>query len=1225
MLVGAFLVACILALAAGSGRAAAATLPPGFTDSIAFSGLSSPTAVRFSPDGRIFVAEKGGLIKVFDGLSDTSPTVFADLRTNVHGYWDRGLLGMALDPGFPTSPYVYVLYTYDHVLGSPDPAPRWGAPGGGSDLCPTPPGPTSDGCVVSGRLSRLQAAGNVMTGSEQVLIEDWCQQYPSHSVGSLAFGADGALYASAGEGASFTFDDYGQDGNPLNPCGDPPGGAGATLTPPTAEGGRLRSQDLRTSGDPVTLDGSVIRVNPDTGAAASGNPMAGNSDPNARRIIAHGLRNPFRFVIRPGTNDLWIGDVGGGAWEEINRIPNPTDAVVENFGWPCYEGAARHGGFDSLNVNICENLYAQGNPVTNPVFAYQHNNPVVSGENCPAGSSSITGIAFSFYTNGPYPAEYDGALFFADYSRDCVWVMLRGGNNLPNPSSVRTFVQAAENPVELQVSPSGELFYVDHTGGTIHRVHFAGAANNPPTAQASANPTSGAVPLAVTFDGTASSDPDAGDRLSYSWDLDGDGTYGDSTAPQPTYTFTTAGSHTVRLRVTDSRNASSTASVTVTAGNPPTATISAPTASTTWKVEESIAFSGSASDPDEGDLPPSAFSWEVIVHHCPTTCHTHSMQTINDVASGSFAAPDHDYPAHLELRLTVTDSTGLSDSASVNLDPKTVDLNFDSAPAGLQLTVGGSTSTTPFTRTVIEGSTNSVSAVSPQAMGGTNYSFASWSDGGGASHNVVADPVQASLTATYQASQTLTLPAQADAQVREASSGSNYGTNANLRVDGGSGVRVESYLRFTIPAGVGTISTARLRVYAWSGTADGPAVYSAGSSWTETGLTWANRLARTSGANDDKARITTNTWVEYNVKPLVTGSGTYTFVLAGTSTDGVDFYSRESSNANRPQLVLNTGGGGGPPGDAGPPTVPGNLTAAAAGSTQINLAWAASTDDIGVTGYDIYRRPQGGTFTQVATTTGTGTTHADGGLTPLTTYEYQVRARDAAGNVSGPSNTATATTPGTGPPPRGISLVKQATGSVTGATTLSVPISTAAGDALVASVAVKAGSSVSVTRVADSTGATWTKGAVGFLTGSNTRSEVWYRPGAPAVTSVTVTISASNTVAANVSEWSGVATAAGLDAAGGAGNAASTTAATPSITTTQPGDLVIGAVNYPGSATSTLSAAGFTALNSFSVSTTVNGRAAYQIASAGGSYRASWTLSSSAASGGAVIALKAAA
>ena len=228
--------------------ARAATYPPGFSERTVFTGLTNPTAVRFASDGRVFVAEKSGLVKVFDSLTDSQPDVFADLRTQVHNFWDRGLLGLALDPDFPDVPYVYVLYTYDASIGGT--APRWGTPGATSDGCPTPPGPTADGCVVSGHLSRLTASGNAMVGAEQVLIEDWCQQYPSHSVGTLDFGPDGALYVTGGDGASFNFVDYGQDGSPLNPCGDPPGGVGAVLMPPTAEGGALRSQDLRTFADP---------------------------------------------------------------------------------------------------------------------------------------------------------------------------------------------------------------------------------------------------------------------------------------------------------------------------------------------------------------------------------------------------------------------------------------------------------------------------------------------------------------------------------------------------------------------------------------------------------------------------------------------------------------------------------------------------------------------------------------------------------------------------------------------------------------------------------------------------------------------------------------------------------------------------------------------------------------------------------------------------------------
>ena len=182
----------------------AAVAPTGFEDRAVLSGLVHPTVIQFAQDGRIFVAEKRGTVKVFDNLSDTTPTTFVDFQARVHDYWDRGLLGMALPPDFPTDPWVYVLYTYDAPIGGT--APRW------NDACPTPPGPTTDGCVVSARLSRLQASGDVSTGAEQVLINDWCQQYPSHSIGTVAFGPDGALYVSGGDGASFNFADYGQAG-----------------------------------------------------------------------------------------------------------------------------------------------------------------------------------------------------------------------------------------------------------------------------------------------------------------------------------------------------------------------------------------------------------------------------------------------------------------------------------------------------------------------------------------------------------------------------------------------------------------------------------------------------------------------------------------------------------------------------------------------------------------------------------------------------------------------------------------------------------------------------------------------------------------------------------------------------------------------------------------------------------------------------------------------------
>ena len=292
---------------------------------------------------------------------------------------------------------------------------------------------------------------------------------------------------------------------------------------------------------------------------------------------------------------------------------------------------------------------------------------------------------------------------------------------------------------------------MDFDGGTIKRISYA-SANRPPVASATATPTTGGAPLTVNFSGSGSSDPDSGDTLSYGWDLDGDGAFDDSTAVQTTYTYTSSGSFTATLRVTDTAGATDTDSVTISVGGntAPTAVINTPAASTTWKVGDVINFSGSATDAQDGTLPASALKWDLVLNHCPSNCHQHTVQSYPGVASGSFTGPDHEYPSYLELRLTAMDSGGLSTTKSLRLDPKTVQLTFQTTPGGLQLAVGGTTANATFTRTVIVGSSNTVSAITPQSKGKKTYGFQSWSDGGAQTHTITAPATATTYTAKFR-------------------------------------------------------------------------------------------------------------------------------------------------------------------------------------------------------------------------------------------------------------------------------------------------------------------------------------------------------------------------------------------------------------------------------------------------------------------------------------------
>ncbi len=254
-------------------------LPTGFVRDELVSGLTFPTAFAFAPDGRIFIAEKEGYVRIWkDGVLYGRPLI--DLRDEINSYIDRGLVGFAVDPHFDQNHFVYALYVYD-------------APGQlHNDVAPR-----------KGRLTRYTVDGdNADRSSARVLLDDFEATTQFHAVGSLRFSpVDGALFVSLGDGA-YTFER-------------------SDLA--------YRSQDLD------KLNGKVLRLDPATGDGLPDNPFFEASQPHSARsrVWSYGHRNAFRFGIHPITGIPYVGNVGWSTYESVQRA-----TAGANFGWPCVEG-----------------------------------------------------------------------------------------------------------------------------------------------------------------------------------------------------------------------------------------------------------------------------------------------------------------------------------------------------------------------------------------------------------------------------------------------------------------------------------------------------------------------------------------------------------------------------------------------------------------------------------------------------------------------------------------------------------------------------------------------------------------------------------------------------------------------------------------------------------------------------------------------------------------------
>jgi glucose/arabinose dehydrogenase len=449
------------------------------------------------------------------------------------------------------------------------------------------------------------------------------------------------------------------------------------------------------------LFGKILRINPD-GSIPSDNPFYSTATGKNRAIWALGFRNPFSFSFDAAGSQMLINDVGEDTWEEINK-----GVAGGNYGWPETEGMTTDPRFDS------------------PILVYHHGSDNDTG-------CAITGGAFYDPPNSQFPSQYNGKYFYADLCDG--WI--RAVN--PSDLTVELFALYTNYLVDMKVGSDGTLYYLErgidaNVDGSVFKIEYT---NNeaPHIVTQPANVTVGqAQPASFTV--TAS----GGSPLNYQWQRNGVNIGGATSATLNITAQLSDNGATYRCIVTNNFGnvTSDTALLTVVAGSAPVATITSPPDPTYYKGGDVIQYSGTGIDADDGDLPASAFTWQVDFHH---NTHTHPfLPPFSGTKSGHFTIPTNGETSAdvwYRIHLTVKDSSGLTHSVFRDVLPTVETITLDTNPSGLQIKLDDQPQTTPQSISSVVGIIRTLSAVSPQQLNGQWYEFDSWSDGGAATHTV---------------------------------------------------------------------------------------------------------------------------------------------------------------------------------------------------------------------------------------------------------------------------------------------------------------------------------------------------------------------------------------------------------------------------------------------------------------------------------------------------------